>query len=318
MRQFMLVAMAAAMVAGWSAARAQSLSIGTTPPGTMMFALGNALSKTLADADIASAVQPQGGTGVLIPMVNAGGLDLGFCGTPELYDSFHGVGSSEGKPNPNLRAIGILFPNRFALFVRKDSSIETMQDLRGRRVPYDFTDQASSKGNIDALLANAGMTIQDVQPVTVKNLIDNVDALIQGRTDVAFFALGQAKVAEADKAVGGIRFLAVSAEPDAVAGLRKFIRTGYVGKVNPAVDLPGVLEPLAVAQYDVIAVVNAAMPAKLVTALLRVFIERRDALAIGMPLFRGLVADRMYQNFQVPYHDAAVAFYYEQGVKPAP
>ncbi len=289
------------------------LAIGTTPPGTMMFALGKTLTKALADDSIAAEARPYGGTGILIPLVQNGELDLSFCGTGDLYDQFHGVGASAGRASPDVRAIGVLFPNRFAFFVRQDSPILSRSDLAGRRVPYGFDDMPTVRANVDALLANAGLTAADTVAVPVRNLIDNVDALIDGRADVAFFALGQPKVAQAHAAAGGIRFLPVDPDPAAVARLRAFIRTGYVGMVAPAADLPGVAAPMTVAQYDVVAVVNAAMPATRVVSLLRTLVGRRADMVSGMPLFRDLDAGRMHQAFDVPYHPGAVAYYGERG-----
>jgi TRAP transporter TAXI family solute receptor len=298
-------------------APAAPLAIGTTPPGTMMFALGKTLVWALGGDGIAAEARPYGGTGILIPLVQSGGLDLSFCGTGDLYDQFHGVGASDGRPNPDIRAIGVLFPNRFAFFVRQDSPIRSRSDLAGCRVPYGFNDMPTVRANVDALLANAGLTAADIVAVPVRNLIDNVDALIDGRADLAFFALGQPKVAQANAAVGGIRFLPVDPAPDAVARLRTFIRTGYVGTVAPAADLPGVVDPMTVAQYDVVAVVNVAMPAKRVETLLRTLVGRRSDMTSGMPLFRDLDVARMYQAFDVPYHPGAAAHYAAMGLAQA-
>ena len=59
-------------------------------------------------------------------------------------------------------------------------------------------------------LANAGLTPDDVRQVMVPNLVRGVDEFVSGNADAAFFAMGQAKVAEADAAVGGIRSLVSS------------------------------------------------------------------------------------------------------------
>ena len=298
--------------------RRNSARIGTTPQGTLVYAVGTTIAKALFDsAKIDARVQPTSGTSVLVPMVNSGELDMGFCGTLELYDSFHGVGTSDKRPNANLRAIAILFPNRFGLFVRNDSPIRAAKDLSGKRVPFGFTNQASSQTVVEALLANAGLTVKDVQPVTVSSLTDGVDAFVAGRVDVAFFAIGQAKVAAADAAVGGIRFLAVDPAPAAVAALQRVLRTAYVGRVDPAPNLPGVREPLMLAQYDVSAFVNANLPAERVRAIVRVLAEERDALALAMPAFRQMRPERMYARIEVPYHDGAIAYFRDRGISQA-
>lgn len=61
-------------------AAAQPLGIGTSPQGTMVYTLGATLSKALADsAHMQSRVQPLSGTGTMVPLVNSGEIDIGFC-----------------------------------------------------------------------------------------------------------------------------------------------------------------------------------------------------------------------------------------------
>jgi TRAP transporter TAXI family solute receptor len=311
-----LLAMAAA-VAFTSAASAQPLGIGTSPQGTMVYTLGAALSKALADsANMQSRVQPSSGTGTMVPLVNSGEIDIGFCNAREFYDSFHGVGSSDKRPNPNLRAIAVLFPLQVALLVRNDSPIKSVKDLKGKSISYGYSSQEVIRILVDGLLANAGLTINDMKPVLVPNLIRGVDELISGRVEIAFFAIGQAKVAEADAAVGGVRFLAVDTNPAAVDAMLKVVTVGYVDQIAPAANRPGVRETIPVTNYDYVAFANKDVPAERVKTITRVIAEQRDALAQSLPLFRQLKPERMYSSkLQVPYHEGAIAYYRDKGIK---
>jgi TRAP transporter TAXI family solute receptor len=299
-----------------SAVSAQPLGIGTNPQGTMVYTLGATVSKALADsAGIQSRVQPQSGTGTMVPLVNSGEIDIGFCNAREFYDSFHGVGSSDKRPNKNLRAVAVLFPLTVALLVRNDSPIKSVKDLKGKSISYGYSSQEVIRILLDGLLANAGLTINDMRPVLVPNLTRGIDELIAGRVDVSFFALGQAKVAEADAAIG-IRFLPVDPSPAAVDAMLKVVQVGYVDRVNPAPNLPGVREPIMVAHYDYVAFANKDVPAERVKTITRVLAEQKDTMAQSLPLFRRLAPDKMYtKKLQVPYHEGAVAYYREKGIK---
>src|ERR1700687_5445165 len=115
MRKFALLALLGISLAIASQATAQPLGIGTNPQGTLVYTLGATVSKALADtAKIQSRLQPQSGTGTTVPLVNSGEIDIAFCNAREFYDSYYGVGSSDKKPNPNLRAIAVLFPIQVA------------------------------------------------------------------------------------------------------------------------------------------------------------------------------------------------------------
>ncbi len=318
MGKLLFAAIAGAALGLTSVAQAQPLGIGTSPQGTMVYTLGATVSKALADsANMQSRVQPQSGTGTMVPLVNSGEIDIGFCNAREFYDSFKGVGSSEGRPNPNLRALAVLFPLQVGLIVRNDSPIKSVKDLKGKTVSYGYASQEVIRILLDGLLANAGLTINDMIPVLVPNLIRGIDELIAGRVEVSFFALGQAKVAEADAAIsGGIRFLPVDESPAAVDAMLKVVQVGYVDKVNPAPNLAGVRGTIPVAQYDYVAFANKDVPAERVKTITRVLAEQRDAMAQSLPLFRQLKPERMYSGkLQVPYHDGAIAYYREKDIK---
>ncbi len=316
MGRFFVAMIAGASLAFTAPASAQPLGIGTNPQGTMVYTLGATLSKALADkANMQSRLQPMSGTGTMVPLVNSGEIDIGFCNAREFYDSFHGVGSSDKRPNPNLRTIAVLFPLQVALLVKNDSPIRSPKDLKGKSISYGYASQEVIRILLDGLLANAGLTARDVKTVMVPNLIRGVDELIAGRVDVSFFALGQAKVAEADASIG-IRFLPVDESPTAVEAMHKVVQVGYVAKVSPAPHLAGVKEPIAVAHYDYVAFANKDVPAERVKTITRVLAEQHDVMAQTLPLFRQLKPERMYTRaLQVPYHPGAIAYFDEKGIK---
>jgi TRAP transporter TAXI family solute receptor len=297
------------------AAVAQPLGIGTSPQGTMVYTLGATLSKALADsANMQSRVQPSSGTGAMVPLVNSGEIDIGFCNAREFYDSYYGVGSSDKRANQNLRTMAVLFPLQVGLIVRNDSPIKSVKDLKGRSVSYGYSSQEVIRILLDALLANAGLTVNDMRPVMVPNLIRGIDELVSGRVDVSFFGIGPAKIAEADAAVG-VRFLPVDTDPAAVKAMLDMAKVAYVDKIVPGPNLAGVREPLMVAAYDYVAFANKDVPAERVKTITRVLAEQRDAMAQSLPLFKDLKPERMYSSkLQVPYHDGAILYYREKGI----
>jgi len=282
----------------------------------MVYSLGAAVSKALAEsANMQSRVQPSAGTGAMVPLVNSGEIDIGFCNAREFYDSYHGVGSSDKRPNTNLRAVAVLFPLTVGLIVRNDSPIKSVKDLKGKSISYGYQSQEVIRILVDGMLANAGLSISDMKPVLVPNLIRGVDELIAGRVEVSFFALGQAKVAEADASIG-IRFLPMDDSPAAVDAMLNVVKVGYVSKVAPAPNLPGVRDTIPVAHYDYVAFANKDVPAERVKTITRVIAEQKDAMAQSLPLFRRFDPQRMYSSkLQVPYHDGAVAYFKEKGIK---
>jgi TRAP-type uncharacterized transport system substrate-binding protein len=65
-----------------------------------------------------------------------------------------------------------------------------------------------------------------------------------------------------------------------------------------------------------VAFAHKDVPAERVKTITRVLAEQRDAMAQSLPLFRQLKPERMYSaKLQVPYHEGAIAYYGEKGIK---
>jgi TRAP transporter TAXI family solute receptor len=296
-------------------ASAQPLGLGTSPQGTFTYTLGATVSKALADhASIQSRVQPSSGTGAMIPLVNSGEIDIGFCNSLELYESFHGTGTFDKRPNPKLRTVAVLFPLRNGLIVRADSGLKSIKDIKGKRIAYGFTSQEIIKTGVDAMLAIAGLTIKDMQPVLVPNLIRGMDELMAGRVDVATFAVGSAKVSEADAAIG-IRYLDLGDDPQGIAAMQKVFGTAYMAQVRPAPNLPYVKEPFYTMLYDYTVFANTDVPADRIKKVVSIIAENKEQMAQGMPQFRAMDVNHMFHNIGVPFHEGAVAYFHEKGIK---
>jgi hypothetical protein len=312
------LALAALLLAGAvtaPAARSQTLGIGTSPQGTLVYALGAAYARVLGEREkIPALVQPQGGTGVLIPLVDRGELDMGFANTLEVAEAYAGTGSFKDRPQKNLRVAGLLMAIKVGLFVRKDSPIRTLADLKGRSIAYGYVSQEILRTVLDGMLANAGLAIGDLKPVLVPNLIRGVDEFITGKIDVGFFALGQAKVTEADSAVGGIRFLPMNEEPRRVEAMTKLVPSSYLARVEPAPGLAGVAAPLVTMHYDYVMFVNAKLPPERVQQMTRALALGRDELAASARAFAEMEPRRLWRRYTVPYHDGALAYFKDAGI----
>ena len=298
-----------------SSASAQLVGIGTSPQGTLTYQIGASVAKVMQDVGkIASRVQPQSGTSTVIPLLNSGEIDISFANTAEVYDAFHGVGTFPKQPNPKLRMMSVIFPIRAGLFVRANSDIKSIKDMKGKRIVYGLTSQEIVRKTIDAMLATGGLTIKDLTPVLAPNVVRGADDLAAGRVDIAVFAIGAPKVAEVDAAVGGVRFIPLENNPTTLAALKKEFPTGYIAMLKPAPNIAGVKEPMFTMHYDYAAIAGEHVPAARVKAITGIIAENQAALATGQPLFRQMVRERLFNNFNVPYHPGSIDYYKEKGI----
>jgi TRAP transporter TAXI family solute receptor len=311
----MAVAIAGAGSATRPAGAQQPLGIGTSPQGTLTYQIGATFGQAVGDALGRQArVQPQSGTGVMVPLVDSGELDIGFVNTLEMTDAFTGTGTFEGRPQENIRMVAVMFPIRVGMFVRDDSDIQSVEDLEGKRLAWGYTSQQIIQTVLNGVLANAGLGPDDVEQVLVPNLIRGVDEFIAGNVDAGFFAIGPAKVAEADAAVGGIRFLPMNEGDEALSRMQEAVPSSYIATVEPTATTTGVDAPLATMHYNYTMFVNAALPDELVHDLTGVLAEKSRQMAGAVPLFRQLKPEGLWRDFGVPYHPGAIQYYEQNGI----
>lgn len=296
-------------------AQAQTLGIGTAPQGTIGYNIGSALAKLLAETEnLQSRVQPYSGSSAVFPLVNSGEMDLTVGNTLEAQEAANGEGPYNGRKQAKLRVLAVIFPLNVGLFVKKDSPIRTIADLKGRKVTYGYTAQVTLKRVVDAILANGGIDASYVKTALVPNVTRGADDFIEGKADAAFFAIGAGKVAEADKSVGGIRFLALSDDPKAAAAMKKIYPYAYVNEVQPRPGFAGINVPTRLMAYDYLVVSGAHVKDDVAYRVARALNAHKDKLVASLAAFNDFNPATMHKPVPAPYHPGALKFYAEKGM----
>lgn len=317
-KHLMLSLAATALIAG--SAAAQTLGLGSTPPGSIAYASAAAIAKVAKEkAGLRLLLQPNAGTGAVFALVNAGEMEFGIHDVTEMGEAVHGKGPYDGRSRPSLRVVGIMYPINVGLLVRKDSGIRTIQDLKGKRFPTGWGTFSNGPPLIKAILATAGMSEADIVSVPTSGLIRSVDDFMAGKTVATMFGIGAPKVAQANAAVGGIRFLSIDESPAALAAIHG-VRPGfYFRKFNPAPHFVGILGPTNLMAFDQALYTNAKVDAEVVYKLVAALHGNKAALAKTFPFLRQFRPGGMAKDIPlVEYHPGAVKFYREKGEWPPP
>ena len=155
------------------------------PPGSRPCDAGGSCG---VDGLIASAVSSRGSVDN-INAIASGLRDSGFAQSDVAYWAYTGTGTMEGKPPAkDLRAIAALFPEHIHLVALKDSGINSVADLKGKRVSLD---EPGSGTYVDAnlILEAAGLSKGDVQAEALKGGAAS-EALRNGKIDAFFVVAG--------------------------------------------------------------------------------------------------------------------------------
>lgn len=311
--------LAAALALGTATAGAQTVGLGTSPAGSFYHTQGTVIAGTMSEhADVQLRVQPFSSPGIFMPAINAGELEFGLANIYELYLALQGEAHFKGKAMPNLRLVTTTSPLRVAYFVRKDSPIKSLADMKGQRVVSGFTQQRIIQVLSAAHFEAVGLREDDIRGVPVPTVVRGADDFAAGRADVFFFALGSGKVAEVDASVGGVRALPLTDTPQAREAVRKNVPPAYIRMETPGPGLPGIVEPTPVLAYDGVMIVSADVPDDVVYRIVRTMHERAEALSKATPALGLLSREAMAKQVPQPvaYHPGAIRFYTEQGLWP--
>ena len=250
-----------------------------------------------------------------MPLVNQNEVEFGVGNLEEFNNALQGTEWFSGSVNEKLRVVGLVMPIKEAIFVRADSGIKTVADLKGKPMVDGYTAQNTILPQLDAIYATAGLSRSDMTPVQVPSVVGGADAFISGDSVGFIFAHGAGKVREADAAVGGIRALGVPDTPEAVAAIKKHWKSGYVVKMEPGPANPGVLEPGTFIAYPQLVFTNADVDEETVYKLTKVLYESKDSMKAAFPPFAAFDPKEMVgETAPGEYHPGAIRFYKEAGL----
>lgn len=310
---------AAALAIGVTAAvpvAAQTVGIATSNPGSLFHNIGTAVANAANAGGLNTTIQPATSPNQFIPFIDQGGIEFGVANLQEVNYAITGEEWWSGQTNPNLRVVAHLQPLVEAIFVRADSDIMKVSDLRGKPMTDGYTAQNTILPQLAAFYSTAGMTRDHVEKVSVASVVAGADAFVAGDTVGFIFAHGAGKVREADAAVGGLRALGVDDASDAaLAAAREHWPTAFFMSL-PAGAMPGVLEETTYIAFPQVIFTHVNAPDEAVYAMAKAMYEHADVMANTFPPMRAFRPENMRgDNGVAEYHPGALRFFEEVGLK---
>ncbi|HGE69790.1 TPA: TAXI family TRAP transporter solute-binding subunit [Candidatus Poribacteria bacterium] len=303
------------------------LTFATLAVGTVFHVTGSGLAKIASErTPIKVVVSPMASArSWVFTMNDKGSPEIGIMQMSEIWQAYTGKLAPKPEPIsgdprkgppyspacPNLRILIAGTHLRLSFLVRNDSPIKTMRDMKGKRMTWGFP---AFPSNIEwglAGLSAAGMSINDVIPVPVPEVVAGVRALMEGRVDIAIAALGMPIVAEADATVG-VRFLPEPMDSEAIKRHQSVMPGSTIRPVPPG--LPGIKVETPVGHVPIVIQTSTHMPDEVAYTLVKAWWDHFKDLEPIHPQFRGWIPG-IYVNklATVPYHPGAIKFFKERG-----
>lgn len=301
--------------------------IGTASTGGTYYPIGGIIASAISNPPGSRSCEQGGSCGVpgLIAVVQSthgsvanvhgisnGTLEAALVQADVAYWAYNGEGVFEGKPRMDeLRAIANLYPEVIQLVVRRDAGIDSIEDLRGKRVSLD---QLGSGTRVDALLVLKafGLSSKDFEDVAV-SAGEAVAMMRVEKLDAFFFVAGTPTNAISSLArdvpisllpLAGPEIEALRAEYPFFA--RDFVSAGTYHNV-PATPTLSVGAQL---------ITSARIPESTIYEVTRALWHgnTRTLLDHGHPKGKLIELNTALNGLGVPLHDGAWQYYMERGI----
>jgi len=297
----------------------QVYGVATNPQGSLYYPVGAAVAQVMQQkADLTTRVQPSSGSSVYTPLVERGQVEFGLLNALDVVNAYNGIDNFKVK-HPSLRLVAVMFALPIGMAVPNNSPAKSIKDLKGLRVPSQFTAQSTIRSVQDACLATGGISTTDLQGFPVPDYVKGMQALGEGKVDTALFGLGTGAAQEVNVALssrGGLRFVSLDDTPQALAAMRKIFSSAYMKVFEPSPGNVGIVAPTRIMVYSAFLIASTNVSDDVVYKTTKALHGNKDLLVSSAAVLRSFDPKLMAEKSEVPYHPGAEKFYKEAGEWP--
>jgi len=235
--------------------------------------------------------------------------DIAFAMNDVVFYAFSGTEMFENEKLDNLAGMAALYPNFVQVFVRADSPIQSIADLRGRRVGVGAAGSGSEVSARQILNAH-GITYDDIR-ADFLSFAEAAEGIRNGTVDAAFLTSGLPNSSLMELATTtAIRFIPIE------AGVVSALATEYPFYFS--IDIPvgtyrGQDTPIATAAVTAILVVRKDLPEDLVFDMTKAIFDNLETLQRSHSSAALISLDRIRNGMPIPLHPGAERYFRQKG-----
>lgn len=316
MKKTLLLALGLTLTAAVTPLSAQTyIKIGTGGVTGVYYPTGGAICRLFNKDNKGSAkcsVESTKGSIYNINTIRAGELDFGVAQSDWQHHAYKGTSKFEKQGAfTDLRAVFSVHPEPFTVVARKDSSIQSFDDLKGKRVNIG-NPGSGQRGTMEVVMNAKGWKMSDLAPSELKSA-EQAKALCDDKVQAIVFTVGHpsGSIKEATTTCDSVVVPVAGPVIDKLvadnAYYRKAVIPGGMYKGTDAdVNTFGVGATL---------VTSTKTPADMVYKLVKAVFENFDQLKKLHPAFAHLDKKSMVSSgLSAPLHPGAEKYYREVGL----
>lgn len=308
--------------AGPAELQAQSVfvTIGSGDFSGVYFPTGLAIAKMINEKrgqyGIRATIESTPGSVFNLNAIMAGYMEFGLAQGDKQYQAVNGLAEWTKKgPQKELRAVFSLHHESVVLVAAVDAGINTIADLKGKRVNLGNPGSGQYRNAIDALKAVGIDPKRDILPEKVK-ATEAPALLLDNRIDAFFCTVGHPSetVQLASSGEREVRIIPIFGPAiDKLIADNKF----YSKTTIPVQRLyPNLAIPMDVSTFGVVATLctSSKVPEDLVYTVTKEVFENLDGFRRQHPALVNLTKEGMLEGLSAPLHPGALKYYKEAGL----
>lgn len=288
------------------------LSIATGGTSGTYYPLGGDIANLFNTAieGVKANAQATGGTAENLRLIDAGDAELGTVQNDVSAYAFEGTDSFEGEVINSFSVVTSLYPEVIQLVARADSGIETIEDLRGKRVSVGAAGSGTYFNAVHMLEA-AGMSLDDIDEQFL-SFSESGDAAKNRQIDAFFCTAGIPNAAITELTSGSeAKVIALSQETvDALLAAKPF----YVDFTIPAGTYPGIDEDVKTVAITALLVCSNDLDEELVYQMAKNLYERGEELLTHAKKVEITLETALDGVGNLPLHPGAERYFKEVGL----
>jgi TRAP transporter TAXI family solute receptor len=310
------IVLAGALVAGGAMAQQKTIAIGTGGTGGVYYPLGgglaNILSKTLPGVQATAEVT--GGSVDNLKLIGSGKNEIGLSMADAALDALSGV--DKFKDNKiDVRTLLVLYPNRMHVVTIEGTGIQSMADLKGKRISTGSPGSATEVMAFRVIEA-AGLDRDKDMKRERLGVAESVNALKDRKIDAFFWVGGLPTAAVTDLGATPNVKIKILDHSDVVGKMNAKYGQLYSSGIIPAKTYPGLDQDAKISVVWNILVTSAKMPDEMAYNIIKtIFDKKADLVAVHK---EAASIDYQYQlkgNSPIPWHPAAIKYFADKNVK---
>jgi len=246
--------------------------------------------------------------------VDAGDLDFAVVSSDVLYEAARGLGpwAAQG-PQTDLLAVFTVHAESVSLLAAEDARIETLEDLKGKRVNIG-TPGSKERMSSALVLENAGLDLEtDIR--AEEALTAEAPGILQDSRIDAFFVTTEHPNDSIKTAFAGnrkVRFVPITNTRRILLRFPYYIQTRIPVQFYPGAANQEDVETIG---YKISLVASARVPNDLVSGILGEVFDDIESLRELNPAFRYLTKEDMTEGMYRMIHRGALYYYMRNGYR---